>query len=81
MKNLGVIGIVVKGDRDVSVEVQSILTEYGDLIVGRMGVPRNDENISVISVIIEGTPEEITGLTARLDNLPKVSVKYAVTQI
>ncbi|MGN1096550.1 MAG: CopG family transcriptional regulator, partial [Christensenellales bacterium] len=34
---VGVIGIVVKGDKNVSIEMQKLLNEYSDVIIGRMG--------------------------------------------
>ena len=36
MKRIGVVGIVIEGNRDVAMEVQKILSENGDMILGRM---------------------------------------------
>lgn len=77
MKRIGVVGIVVKGDRSVSVELQKVLSEFGDIIIGRMGVPRG--NISAISIIVEGTVERVSALSGRLGKLPELSVKSALT--
>ncbi len=77
MKRIGVVGIVVKGNREVSVAIQQILTEFSDIIIGRMGVPRGD--ISAISLIVEGTMERVSALTGRLGKLPELSVKSALT--
>lgn len=79
MLRIGVIGIVVEGNREVANEVQHILSEYGDIIVGRMGVPDKPNGISVISVIIKGTNEQISALTGKLGRLNDVSVKSALT--
>lgn len=38
MKRLGVVGIVVE-DRDVASEVQKVLSENSEIILGRMGLP------------------------------------------
>ncbi|MCQ2603386.1 MAG: CopG family transcriptional regulator [Clostridia bacterium] len=79
MKRIGVVGIVIKGDRSVSIEMQKVLTEFGDIIVGRMGVPRN--GASAISLIVEGTVERISALTGRLGKFNELAVKSALTTV
>ena len=75
MKRLGVVGIVVEGSRKEAGEIQSILSEYGHLIKGRMGLPDKANDISIISLIVEGENEQISDLTGRLGRLQNVSVK------
>lgn len=79
MKRIGVIGIIVEGDRDISLEIQKLLSEYGDIIIGRMGVPDKETAISAISVIVKGTNEQISALTGKLGKLNNVYVKSALT--
>lgn len=79
MMRIGVIGIVVEGDRSIAQQVQSIISDFGDIIVGRMGVPEKQYNISVISLIVNGTTEQISSLTGKLGKLENVSVKSALT--
>ncbi|NCA93275.1 CopG family transcriptional regulator [bacterium] len=81
MKRIGVIGIVVSGDRSVTTQLQSILSDYGDIIAGRMGVPMPDKNISAISVIVSGCNERITALTGKIGRLNNINVKSALTSI
>ncbi|MGE5708510.1 MAG: TM1266 family iron-only hydrogenase system putative regulator, partial [Bacteroidota bacterium] len=50
---IGVIGIVIEA-REVASKVNAILSEYNELIVGRMGVPYRERNISVVSLIVDG---------------------------
>ena len=77
MKRIGVVGIVVKGDRSVVTEMQSVLSDFADIIVGRMGVPRN--GVNTIALIVEGTGERISALTGRLGQIKTLSVKSALT--
>lgn len=77
MKRIGVVGIVVKGDRHSSVELQKVLTEFSDIIIGRMGVPRG--GISAISLIVEGSVERVSALTGKLGKFDEISVKSALT--
>ena len=75
MKRIGVIGIVIE-DKNVVIELQRLLSEFGDIIIGRMGVPR--ENVSAISLIVEGTTERISALTGKLGQM-NLTVKSAIT--
>ena len=77
MKRIGVVGIVVKGDSSVVGEMQRVLSDFADIIVGRMGVPH--EGINTIALIVEGAQERISALTGRLGQFSDLSVKSALT--
>lgn len=77
MKRIGVVGIVLKGDRAVAVEMQKVLSEFADVIIGRMGVPRPEAN--AIALIVEGSQERISALTGKLGRFESLSVKSALT--
>ena len=81
MARIGVIGIVVKGERTVSVEIQKILNNHNDIIIGRMGVPNKESNVSAISLIVKGSNEEINALSGKIGRLNNVNVKSAITSI
>ena len=76
-KRLGFIGIVV--DRKESVEeVNRILSRFGSLFRGRIGVPNHENGSAVIGLIAEGTNDEIGALTGKLGNLPGIVGKSAM---
>ena len=77
MKRIGVVGIVLKGDKGTVLEMQRILSDFADIIVGRMGVPRN--GVNTIALIVEGEPERLSALTGRLGRLNGLNVKSALT--
>ena len=81
MKRIGVVGIIIEGNRDVAMEVQKILSENGDIILGRMGIPDREDNISAISLIVKGESERISALTGKLGRLERVIVKSALTSV
>lgn len=81
MKRIGVVGIVIEGNRDVAMKVQKILSENGDIILGRMGIPDREDNISAISLIVKGESERISALTGKLGRLERVNVKSALTSV
>lgn len=70
-------GIVLKGDKAVAVEMQKVLSDFADIIVGRMGVPRQEAN--AIALIVEGSQERISALTGKLGRFESLSVKSAIT--
>lgn len=77
-KRIGVIGIIIENRSSVS-KVNVILSEHADMILGRMGVPYKDKNFSVISIIIEGTTDDVGALTGKLGNVEDVTVKTALS--
>lgn len=81
MKRIGVIGIVITNPHKMSVEVQNILSDFADIIIGRLGVPVKEHNIGTISIIVNGSNERISALTGKLGRLEDVNVKSALTSI
>lgn len=80
-KRIGVVGIVVESRENVP-RLNSILSEYGQNIIGRMGIPyQRVKGLSVISLIVEGTTDEIGALTGKLGSLTGVTVKTAMTKV
>ena len=75
---IGVIGIIIEKDRSVAETVNKYLSEFGDMICGRMGIPDSENGVFVISVIVKATNERISALTGKLGRLPNVKVKSAV---
>ncbi|ATW28289.1 TM1266 family iron-only hydrogenase system putative regulator [Candidatus Formimonas warabiya] len=76
---LGVIGIVIENREVVAEKVNALLSEFGSIIVGRMGIPYRDRDVSVIALIIDGDTDSVGALTGKLGRLPGVKVKSALT--
>ena len=75
---VGVVGIIVTNREKQAEKVNEILGEFGELIVGRMGIPYRERNISVIALIVDGSTDELGALTGRLGSIPGVKVKSAL---
>jgi len=75
---LGVIGILVDNREEKAAKVNEILSDYVYIIVGRMGIPYKERGISVISVIVDGTTDEIGAFTGKLGNIKGIKVKVAL---
>ena len=75
---LGFVGIVVE-DRSQAEHVNRILSGFGGIIRGRIGIPDQETGHAVIGLIVEGTNDQVGAMTGRLGNLPGVNVKSALT--
>ena len=71
---IAVIGIIVE-DKSVASEVNRLLHEYGDFIIGRMGLPYDKKNVNIISVVVDAPMDKISALSGKLGKLPGISAK------
>lgn len=78
-KRIAVTAIVID-DMSAVGEVNSILHEFNDIIIGRMGIPHRERGVSVISVAVDAPPDTISNLTGRLGRIGGVSVKSAISK-
>ena len=76
-KRIGFVGIIVNEKSHVK-ELNDLLSQYGHLIVGRMGIPRHGA-INVIALIIEGNNDEIGALTGKLGSIKGIMVRSALS--
>ncbi len=80
-RRLGVIAIIVKDRDSTYVELNKIFHDFGKIIVGRLGVPYRERNISVMALIVDGSTDEIGAMTGKIGQIKNVSVKTAFTNI
>jgi len=80
MKRIAIIGAVLENPAKNQDEFNRIVSEFGDIIEGRMGLPFKDENIGVISLVVTADMNQINALTGKLGTIPEISVKTAVSK-
>lgn len=80
-KRLGFVGIIIHNRKKAAPVVNNILTEFGDLIAGRMGIPHVKKELSVIILIVNANTNEVGALTGKLGKVSGVSVKSALSKI
>lgn len=73
-KQIGTVSILVK-DRKCIKDVNNLLSEYHDMIMGRIGFPHHEKGIHVITVVVEGEGCDIMGLAEKLDKMDSVCTK------
>ena len=71
---IAMIGIFVE-DQEASAEVNRILHEYAAHIIGRMGIPYKERNVSIISVVLDAGNDVISSLSGKLGMVRGISVK------
>ena len=80
---VAVISIIVEendGTANASVgTINDLLHEYGNYIIGRMGIPYHAKNVSIISVALDAPQDAISALSGKLGRLHGVSVKTMYT--
>ena len=52
-----------------------VLHEYGEYIIGRMGLPYRERGIHIISIVVDAPQDVISALSGKLGSLPDVSAK------
>lgn len=77
---VAIISIIVEKFDDIE-SLNTILHEYGEYIIGRMGVPYRKKNISVISVVVDAPADVINALSGKLGRLDGVSAKTLISNI
>ena len=77
---IAVIGIVVEQEASVDV-LNETLHEYREYIIGRMGIPYKQRNVSVISVIVDAPTDVISALSGKLGMLPNVNAKTVYSKL
>ena len=80
MSRVAVMSIIVEA-RESADALNSILSEYGEYIIGRMGVPYKEKGISIISVALDAPQDSISALSGKIGKLPGVSVKTAYSSV
>lgn len=73
-RRIAMLSIIIEDTESVA-RMNSILHEYADCIIGRMGIPYRDENLYLISVAVDAPMDAINTLTGKLGRLPGVSAK------
>ncbi len=77
---VALIGIIVETRENIH-KLNSILHEFGEFIIGRMGIPYEKKGISVISVAIDAPENTINTLSGKIGMLNGISSKTIYSKI
>lgn len=62
-------------------QINALLHESGEYIIGRMGIPYRKRGINIISIALDAPQNKISALSGKIGNLPGVSVKTAYSGV
>lgn len=71
---VAVIAIIVEESRSVE-QLNGLLHQYRQRIIGRMGVPYRQRGIQIISVAIDAPQDEISALSGKIGRLEGITAK------
>ena len=77
---VAVISIIVENEGVIG-QVNDILHEYRLHIIGRMGIPYRQKQISIICVAIDAPQDVISAMSGRIGRLPGISTKTAYSNV
>ena len=73
---IAAVSIVISDEKSVE-KINSLLHNFADYIIGRMGIPYRTKNVSIICIALDAPADIINSLTGKLGRLPGVKVKTA----
>ncbi|MBF1272147.1 TM1266 family iron-only hydrogenase system putative regulator [Oribacterium sinus] len=73
---IAVMAIIVENRESVDA-LNQLLHEYGDYIVGRMGLPYEKKGVNIVSIALDAPNDTISALAGKIGNIPEISVKTA----
>ena len=77
---VAVMSIIVENSETVE-KLNSVLHDYGEFIIGRMGIPYREKNINIISIAIDAPQDTISALSGKIGRLDGISVKTAYSGV
>ena len=72
---------IIVEDRDAAEKINGLLHEYGEYVIGRMGIPYRKRGVSVVSIAIDAPQDVISALSGKIGKLQGVSVKTAYSNV
>ena len=73
---VALIGIIVENSESTA-QLNALLHDAGQYIIGRMGLPYRAKGVNIISVVLDAPQDVISALAGRSGRLPGVSAKTA----
>lgn len=77
---VAVMSIIVENP-DAVEKLNGFLHEYGEFIIGRMGIPYRKRKVSIISIALDAPQNTISSLAGKIGSLTGVSVKTAYSSV
>lgn len=80
MKKVAVISAILEEPKNNQKEFNEVISNFKGIIRGRMGIPFEEEGISVVSITVVGELDDINSLTGKLGNINNILVKTSISK-
>ena len=77
---VAVLSIIVENEESIQ-EMNHLLHQAGEFIIGRMGIPYRQRGINIISIAIDAPQDVISSLSGKIGRLKGVSIKTAYSNV
>lgn len=77
---VALLGVVVENP-DAVEELNALLHEYKDYIIGRMGLPYRARKVNIISIMLDAPNDAISALSGKVGMLPGVTCKAIYSKL
>ncbi len=77
---VAIIGIIVENTASVD-KLNELLHEYGEYIIGRMGIPYAKKNVNIISISLDAPLDVINRLSGKIGMLDGISAKAVFSKV
>ena len=68
---------IILENRDMAEKLNELLHQYGEYIIGRMGIPYRQRGVNLIAVALDAPQNTISALAGKIGSLPGAQVKTA----
>ena len=79
-KRLGVVSIILERTIAPVGDVNELLSQFGDEIIGRFGLPYAQRGVNIITLVVDTSVERVSALTGKLGKLPGVQVRSLMSK-
>lgn len=80
-RSVGVVAIIIKKRANSANKVNDILTDFGEIIIGRMGMPYHERDLHIITLMVDASTDQIGSLTGKLGMIDGVTAKSTLAKI
>ena len=77
---VAVMSIIVENS-DAVERLNAMLHEYGEFIIGRMGIPYRKRKVNIIAIALDAPQNTISALSGKIGSLKGISVKTAYSSV
>lgn len=77
---IALIGIIVE-NMDSIQQLNQLLHEHSNYIIGRMGIPYREKRVNIISVAIDAPQDTINALSGKIGRLDGITAKTVYSNV